>query len=166
MKTDERGAAGSETMKPAQRDHGQSKPGTTDILLIEDDALQAHEIGMHLERRGFTVSKLAGGSDSLHNLARIAPKVVIVDYHLPDIDGLTVAARVHRLVPGAAVVLVSGRIDFVPSEALDSFGVVAFFRKPLNLGALRRLVSRLVKNPSLTRREIASPLSRLLALGG
>ncbi len=153
-------------MKLAQGDGSRSTSGATDILVIEDDALQAHEIETHLQRQGFTVSKLAGGSDSLHNVARIDPRVVIVDYHLPDIDGMTVAARVHRLVPGAAVILVSGRIDFVPPEALDSYGVVAFFKKPINLGALRRLVARLVKNPTLTRKQLASPLARLRALLG
>lgn len=143
-----------------------SVSGTTDVLVIEDDALQAHEIETHLQRRGFTVDKLAGGSDSLHNVARIDPKVVIVDYNLPDIDGMTVAARVHRLTPGAAVILVSGRIDFVPTDALDSFGVVAFFKKPINLGSLHRLVSKLVKNPSLTRKQLTSPLSRFFGRVG
>ena len=128
--------------------------------------IQAHEIEIYLERQGYTVSKLTAGSESLHNVARIDPKVVIVDYHLPDIDGMTVAARVHRLVPQAAVILMSGRIDFVHSEALDRFGVVAFFKKPINLGALRRLVSKLRKNPSLTRKQLSSPLSRLFSLGG
>jgi len=141
------------------------EPKASDILIIEDDVLQAHEIEAHFVRKGFTVSKLGAGSDSLHNIARIDPKVVIVDYHLPDIDGMTLAARVHRLAPRAAVILVSGRIDFVPSEALDSFGVVAFFRKPINLGHVHRLVSKLVRNPDLTREQLASPLARLFSLG-
>lgn len=141
------------------------EPKAADILVIEDDVIQAHEIVLHLERRGFTVSRLGGGSDSLHNVARIDPKVVLVDYHLPDIDGMTVAARVHRLAPHAAVVLMSGRIDFVPSEALDRFGVVAFFKKPINLGALRRLLSKLIKNPSLTRKQVSSPFTRLFSGG-
>jgi DNA-binding NtrC family response regulator len=153
-------------MKLLRSDDQRTESGVSEILVIEDDVLQAHEIEMYFERQGFTVSKLTGGSDSLHNVARIDPKVVIVDYHLPDIDGTTVAARVHRLVPQAAVILMSGRIDFVHSEALDRLGVVAFFKKPINLGALRRLVSKLVKNPSLTRKQLGSPLSRLFSLGG
>lgn len=151
-------------MRLMQSDSRRSPHGATDVLVIEDDPLQAHEIEAHLQRRGFTVDKLAAGSDSLHNVARIDPKVVIVDYHLPDIDGMTVAARVHRLVPGSAVILVSGRINYVPPEALDSFGVVAFLTKPVNLGALRRLVSRLVTDPSLTRKKLSSPLARLRTL--
>ena len=153
-------------MKPVRSDNQRTESGGTEVLIIEDDVLQAHEIEIYLERQGYTVSKLTAGSESLHNVARIDPKVVIVDYHLPDIDGMTIAARVHRLVPQAAVILMSGRIDFVHSEALDRFGVVAFFKKPINLGALRRLVSKLLKNPSLTRKQLSSPLSRLFSLGG
>lgn len=153
-------------MKLVRSNDHRAQPGGTEILLIEDDVIQAHEIEIYFERQGFTVSKLTGGSDSLHNVERIDPKVVIVDYHLPDIDGMTVAARVHRLAPHAAVILMSGRIDFVPSEVLDRLGVVAFYKKPINLGALRRLVSKLVKNPMITRKQLSSPLSRLFSLGG
>lgn len=151
---------------PLRSNDHRIESGVTEILLIEDDVLQAHEIEIYFERQGFTVSKLTGGSDSLHNVGRIDPKVVIIDYHLPDIDGMTVAARIHRLVPHAAVILVSGRIDFVPSTTLDHVGVVAFLKKPINLRALRRLVAKLIKNPRLTRKQLDSPLSRLFSLGG
>lgn len=140
------------------------EPKTSDILIVEDDVLQAHEIEAHFSRKGYSVSKLESGSHSLHNLARINPKVVIVDYHLPDIDGMTVASRVHRLAPRAAVILVSGRIDFVPTDSLDGFRVVTFLKKPINLSELSRLVSQLVKNPGLTRKQLASPWARLFSL--
>lgn len=137
---------------------------SSDILIVEDDVVQAREIEAHFLRKGYSVSTLGGGSDALHTLTRIDPKVVIVDYHLPDIDGMTVAGRVHRLAPRAAVIVVSGRIDFVPSESLDGFGVVAFLKKPISLSKLSRLVSKLVENPGLTRKQLASPLARLFSL--
>jgi len=78
---------------------------------------------------------------------------------------MTVAARVHRLAPQAAVILISGRIDFVPPEALDRSGVAAFLRMPINLWQLRRLVSGRVNNPCLTRKELGSPLAWQFSLG-
>jgi len=142
-----------------------SERKSSDVLVIEDDVLQAHEIEVHLGRLGFSVTKLGGGSDSLHSIVNIDPKVVIVDYHLPDMDGMTVAARVHRLAPKAAVILMSGRIDVVPTDVLDSFGVVAFLKKPIDLRRLRRLVSMLVKDPGLTRKELGSPFARMFSAG-
>lgn len=139
------------------------RPKPSDILLIEDDVLQAHELEAYFTRKGFTVMKVMAGSASLHNVAAIRPRVVIVDYHLPDMDGMTVATRVRRLAPHAAVVLVSGRIDFVAAEVLDRLGVVAFLRKPVSLRHLRSLVSRLIKNPSLTRKQLSLPLAGLFA---
>lgn len=65
-----------------------------------------------------------------------------------------------------AAIIVSGRIDFVPPVALDSFGVVAFLKKSINLGALRQLIARLIKNPPLTREQFTSPFARLRALLG
>lgn len=138
-------------------------PQVNDVLLIEDDVLQALEIEAHFTRKGFTVRKIMGGSDALHNVATICPRVVIIDYNLPDMDGMTVATRVRRLAPQAAVVLVSGRIDFIPAEVLDRLGVVAFLRKPISLRYLLGVVSRLVKNPRLTREQLGLPLAGLFA---
>jgi len=142
-----------------------SESRVSEILVIEDDPLQAHEIADFLGRSGFTVSKRGGGSDSLHCITGIDPSVVIVDFHLPDIDGVTIAERIHRLVPQAAVILISGRIDSVPTDILDRCGVAAFLRKPISLGSLRQLVSKLVVNPLLTRNELRSPLARLFSPG-
>ena len=138
---------------------------TSQILVIEDDPLQAYEISGFLGRQGFSVSTRSGGSDSLHEISRIDPTLVIVDYHLQDIDGMTIAERIHRLLPNAAVILISGRVDLLDNDILDRYGVVAFLKKPINLGNLRRLVFRLMKNPQLTRRELRSPIARLLSLG-
>jgi len=152
-------------MNSIRNEAEQTRPQTSEILVIEDDVLQAHEIEVHLGRLGFSVATLGGGSDSLHQIANIDPRVVIIDYNLPDIDGLTVAGRVRRLAPNAAVILMSGRIDFVPADMLDNRGMVAFFKKPIDLVRLRRLVSKLVRDPRLTRRELDSPIARLFSPG-
>ena len=95
----------------------------------------------------------------------VAPDILICDILMPDMDGMTVAARVHRLAPKAAVILMSGRIDVVPNDVLDSFGVVAFLKKPIDLRRLRRLVSMLLKDPGLTRKELGSPFARMFSAG-
>ena len=152
-------------MKSIRNEAEPTRPQTSEILVIEDDVLQAHEIEVHLGRLGFSVTTLGAGSDSLHQVATIDPKVCIIDYNLPDIDGMTVTGRVHRLAPNAAVILMSGRIDFVPTDILDNCGMAAFLRKPINLSRLRRLVSKLVQNPRLTRNELESPIPRLFLPG-
>ena len=63
-----------------------SERKSSEVLVIEDDVLQAHEIEVHLGRLGFSVTKLGGGSGSFQNIVNIDPKVVIIDHHLPDMD--------------------------------------------------------------------------------
>ncbi len=152
-------------MKSIRNEAEPTRPQTSEILVIEDDVLQAHEIEVHLGRLGLSVTTLRTGSDSLHQVASIDPKVCIIDYNLPDIDGMTVTGRVQRLAPNAAVVLMSGRIDFVPDDILDNYGMVAFFKKPINLSRLRRIVFKLVQNPRLARNQLDSPITRLFLPG-
>lgn len=139
-------------------------PEGRDVLIIEDDPLQLSEIGGFLERSGISVSPSSGGSGGLHNIAEVSPRVAIVDYNLPDIDGMTVAERIHRLSPGTSVILVSGRIDFVPDAVMDRYGVVAFMAKPIGLKALRNTVRTILRRPQkTTRAQLRSPFLRLFS---
>lgn len=139
-------------------------PAGRDVLIIEDDAVQLSEIGGFLERSGISVSPSSGGSGGLHDVAEVNPRVAIVDYNLPDMDGMTVAERIHRLSPGTSVILVSGRIDFVPDMVMDKHGVVAFMAKPISLKALRSLVRKILRRPEkTTRAQLQSPFLRLFS---
>lgn len=139
-------------------------PGNRDVLVIEDDPLQLSEIGGFLTRSGISVSPSSGGSAGLHNIAEVRPRVAVVDYNLPDVDGMTVAERIHRLSPDTSVILVSGRIDFVPDAVMDKYGVVAFMAKPIGLKALRNMIQKILRHPEkATRARLQSPFLGLFA---
>ncbi len=93
----------------------QDDPGTasflTDVLIIEDDPTQAEELACYLRRAGLRVDATVSGSLAIHTVARLRPKVALIDYNLPDLDGVTVAERIKRLSPGTAMIVMSGRID-------------------------------------------------------
>jgi PAS domain S-box-containing protein len=78
------------------------------VLLIEDDA-QARELYRDiLLSAGFRSDEAATAQDALAMLARDRYHAAVVDYSLPDLDGLTLARRIVERHPGVAIVFASG----------------------------------------------------------
>lgn len=116
-----------------------------DVLIIEDDPTQAEELACYLRRAGMTVEAMVSGSIAIHTIALMQPKVALIDYNLPDLDGVTVAGRIKRLSPGTAMIVMSGRIDGLSDLTLLNTGIFTFMNKPVALGPLRSVVRKLIR---------------------
>lgn len=122
----------------------------TDVLIIEDDPTQAEELACYLRRSGLGVDATVSGSLAIHTVAQLRPKVALIDYNLPDMDGVTVAERIRRLSPGTAIIVMSGRIDWLSELTLEKVGIFSFMNKPVALGPLRNTVRKLVRAATRT----------------
>ena len=123
---------------------------TCDVLIIEDDPLQAEELACLLGRHGLAVRTIHSGSQAIHQIADIRPRVALVDYNLPDFDGVTLTERIRRLCPGTALLVMSGRIDHLSELTLEKFGIYKFFHKPVETGTLRRSIRAMLRSATRT----------------
>jgi PAS domain S-box-containing protein len=97
---------------PAPEAAGSASGGTgrtgLRVLLVEDDA-QARELYRDmLAAAGFQAVEAADAASALALLAREMFDAAVVDYSLPDIDGLSLARRIGANWPGVAIVFASG----------------------------------------------------------
>jgi len=120
-------------------------PANCDVLIIEDDPTQAEELALYLRRIGLSTQAIHSGSEAIHRVAEIRPRVALIDYNLPDLDGVTVAERVRRLSPTTALVVMSGRIDWLSDVTLEKFGIYQFLNKPVDAAALGRSIRRMLR---------------------
>jgi PAS domain S-box-containing protein len=78
------------------------------VLLVEDDA-QARELYRDILRAaGFVPVEAGSAGDALALLARERFDAAVVDYSLPDMDGLSLARRMADAHPEVAIVFASG----------------------------------------------------------
>lgn len=145
-----------ETHEPAAR--------TCDVLIIEDDPTQGEELACYLKRAGLKVEATTSASLAIHTIGDLRPKVALIDYNLPELDGVTVAERVRRLSPGTAMIMMSGRIDGLPDVTLASTGIFAFMNKPVSLGALRQAVLKIIRTTARNGLPPLVPRKRLFSL--
>ena len=119
----------------------------TRVLIVEDEKLVSWSLATSLTMWGFSVHPVFTGNDALNELDKRGFDVVLLDYHLPDLDGLSVARRVRHLQPHAVIVLLTSfQLSELPREA----GLIDYyFNKPVNLGQLHRDLVQISNRPKL-----------------
>jgi NarL family two-component system response regulator LiaR len=98
------------------------------VLIVDDYAPFRDSARGLLASEGFKVVGEAANGVTAVRLARdLHPDVVLLDVHLPDLDGFEVARRLSQLDPAPAVVLTSSRDDYASLVAASA--ARAFVRK-------------------------------------
>jgi CheY-like chemotaxis protein len=101
-------------------------PGNRTILCIDDDDGMLRYQRALFERRGYKVLTAASARQGLQIAAACAVAAVIVDYHMPEMNGHQVATEIKRLKPEVPIVMLSSD-DEIPKPALNA--VDAFVSK-------------------------------------
>ena len=95
------------------------------ILIVDDYAPFRESARQLLESEGFdVVGEAETGTEAVRLAEELRPSVVLLDVHLPDIDGFEVAKRLRGIEPQPDVVLTSSRDDYgalVPASAARAF---------------------------------------------
>ena len=83
-----------------------------------------------LEAEGWDIAgEAVDGASAVRAAAELKPDVVLLDVHLPDISGLTVARRLADGDGGPAVVLTSSRDASDYAEIIPASGALGFVAK-------------------------------------
>ncbi|MBN2370754.1 MAG: sigma-54-dependent Fis family transcriptional regulator [Vicinamibacteria bacterium] len=116
------------------------------LLVVEDEAIEREAIRRFFKAKGYQVLE-SGNASRAEELFRAAyPEIVILDYALPDRDGIEVLRRLHEADPTVPVIILTGHgsIDLAVRAVKD--GAAQFLTKPVELPALQVIVERLIEN--------------------
>lgn len=116
------------------------RPG--DIFVVDDDEDLCEVMTWAMKKEGLNVRAFSSGESALRALAVQPPKVLIVDFHLGDMDGCEFLRRKSGLKNSSPVILVSGSPDEVRCAAPEG-EYVTIVEKPLDLEGLLREVKAL-----------------------
>lgn len=135
------------------------------VLVIEDNEAERNSLRAALEADSFVVEAVETGFDA-ENLVRSSLfDVAIVDYRLPDIDGLNLIKKLKISIPELMSLVVTAHSSVeIAVEALR-MGAYDYITKPLNIPALTKTISTMIKERDIA---IASrkKLVELQAKGG
>jgi DNA-binding NtrC family response regulator len=119
------------------------------VLLIDDDVEILRAIGNYFEHIGYEVARELSGEAGLAAYDRVRPEVVILDLHLPGMDGLEVLERLRER--GAAVILLTGQSDIPTAVRAMQLGAENFLTKPVDMAHLAAAAARAADKVRLRR---------------
>jgi DNA-binding NtrC family response regulator len=123
------------------------------VLLIDDDVDVLRSVGKYLEQLGYEVARELTGEAGLSSYERLRPDVVVLDLHLPGMDGMEVLERLREL--DALVVLLTGKGDVETAVEAMQAGAENFLTKPVLLDHLAAVTSRVIDKARLRRVNLA-----------
>jgi len=120
------------------------------ILIVDDEPEILRLLARRLTRRGYQVSQASGSQEALARLQEAIFDLAILDYMMPDTNGLELARRCRTRQPTLQVLILTG--SPVTSE-IERAGY-PYLRKPLeNLDHLDEAIEGLV---AIAQRERAA----------
>ena len=106
------------------------------ILIVEDEKLLNWSLAKSVAKWGFDVHPVFTGGEAVALLEKSGFDVILLDYQLPDLDGLQVARCIRKVQPRAVIFLVTA---FQLNELSVDAGLIdAYFNKPLDLQQLHQ----------------------------
>ncbi len=100
------------------------------ILILEDSVIVSKLLASLLKGRGYEVVECSTVAEAMENLNDV--DCAIIDYKLPDGNGLEVAEKLRRYRPGVSMLLLTARGQRVPPEAAKRAGIKEYLEKPAN----------------------------------
>ena len=121
---------------------GRRRPAQTrePICIVDDDEWVADSLKVLLETFGFDVQSYTFGFEFLADDRRRTTGCLVIDQHMPGMDGLDVVDRLQKEGVQVPTILVSGRLDTKARERAASLGVTNIVEKPFAAGPLVELI--------------------------
>jgi two-component system nitrogen regulation response regulator GlnG len=119
------------------------------ILVIDDDRWTREALVSILRRAGYQVTTQERVGKELD--AGQFPQryqVAVLDYHLPDLNGLEVARRLKQFQPDCRIVMISSELPNLPELAGQEAVVDRFLAKPFSKDAILEVIAQLCPGPA------------------
>jgi CheY-like chemotaxis protein len=115
-------------------------------IVVEDNADQNLVFTMALNKAGYATQSVHNGTDAQKLLNEVVPHIVILDLHMPDIDGNIVLAQIRSDKRLAKVNVILATADAAFADALEAEAELVLL-KPVSFSQLSDLASRF--NPKM-----------------
>ena len=117
------------------------------VCVVDDDDWVCDSLSVLLETYGFSVLTYPSGAAFLDDDGRLGAKCLIVDQHMPGLDGLGVVAELQRQEVFPPTILITGRLDAGIAQRAGELGVLAILEKPFPVTRLVELVRNALGPP-------------------
>jgi DNA-binding response OmpR family regulator len=131
------------------------------VLVVEDDRKLLSFLARAFEEEGYAVDACRTGSEALRQLTGVRYDLAVVDWMLPERDGLSVCRELRRMGNQLPVLMLTARSEVGEKVAALDAGADDYVTKPFHLDELMARVRALVRRADGTSDGVvqAGPIS-------
>jgi chemosensory pili system protein ChpA (sensor histidine kinase/response regulator) len=111
-------------------------------LVIEDDADLSEIFSKALQAAGFEVETIQDGQTAQERLSETVPNVIVLDMHLPHVDGATLLKQIRADERLRKARIIIATADSAQAEFYRSMATIVMI-KPITFSQLRDISARL-----------------------
>ncbi|MBS2013307.1 MAG: response regulator [Deltaproteobacteria bacterium] len=132
------------TRSRAEGADSQSPRAAPTVLIVDDDPMVHQLLRGKLEQEGFEVLSASDGIEGLTMAREMRPTVILLDIHLPKLDGWSVLARLKNEPQLAMIPVIIVSVEEQRARGF-SFGACEYVVKPVDADVLVGLVRRSIQ---------------------
>jgi DNA-binding NtrC family response regulator len=106
------------------------------ILIVEDEDSQRSLLSGLLRKEGYTIGEAGNGADALDVFKKDVFELVLLDYKLPDTDGLTLLKKFKEINPEVEIIMVTAFGSIENAVGALKAGATEYLTKPIDLDDL------------------------------
>jgi diguanylate cyclase (GGDEF)-like protein/PAS domain S-box-containing protein len=121
------------------------------VLIVDDSRLERMYIANYLKSEGYEVIEADNGRDGVMLYEQIKPNVVLLDYVMPNMDGLE-ACLLMRSLPNwtsSPVFMITSVSDESSVTKAYESGAADYITKPVNLAVLKQRINKAIESQEL-----------------
>jgi DNA-binding NtrC family response regulator len=123
------------------------------ILVVDDEQLIRWSLTSRLQDEGYRVLEAETAADALKRFREGGVDLVLLDYKLPDGDGLDILRQIKSTSPDTLVILLTAHSSIELAVEAMKQGAHHYANKPFNLDEIALLVEKALETTQL-RREV------------
>lgn len=132
---------------------GTSDPPGETIFVVDDDPSVRRSVSRLLRSAGHAAESFSSATEFLESPSRARPGCLVLDVHLPDLNGLDLQLELEAREELLPIVFITGLGDIPTSVRAMKGGAVDFLTKPFEASALLAAVSEALAKGRQARRD-------------
>ncbi len=115
-----------------------------DVIVIDDDYDSTEVLSEFLRLKSINVLATGhNGKEAVELYKKYSPDVVLMDFLMPDFDGLYGLENILKINPNAHVVILTGSTEDDTKKKLTDAGVFTIMQKPYNMNGLIETIDKI-----------------------
>lgn len=135
------------------------------ILVVDDNEINCDLLSRQLERQGYTVTTVNGGTQALESMSEAAYDLILLDIFMPDMNGLDVLSKIKQNPDWKTtpVIMISALDELNSVVHCIEMGAEDFLSKPFNSILLQAKIKACLEKKKLQDQQAMYIAQRMIA---